>query len=144
MSEQDFISPPGENNEESAQRVFQDFFAQYQPVFSNVEVYLGQIIKEAPEYADAYRPWQTAIHRLSDGIAVTIESHQLPEDEEFMESLRMFSFDGAVNFLEDISSNCLLDLERNWAQHFHSHLNALLLAFNILHALPKPVPVPTK
>ena len=144
MSKQDHITPTGVDDAEGAERVFNEFFTQYQPVFKNVEIYLGKIIKEAPEYADAYRPWQNAIHHLSDGIALTIQNHQLPEDEEFAEALRMFSFDGAINFLEDISSNCRLNLERDWSQHFHDHLNALLLAFSILRKTPQRVSVTIK
>ncbi len=129
---------------EGAQRVFEDFFVQYRPVFASVETYLGTIIRDTPEYADAYRPWKSALHSLSEGLALAVEQHKLPEDEEFMEALKMFSFNGATHFLEDISENCRMTLGRNWGEEFHTHIQMLALAFTILHQQPKPVPVKAK
>ena len=105
MTQSELISPPGENDAEDAQRVFSEFYSQYQPVFSKVEVYLGQIIREAPEYANAYRPWHNALHNLTAGISSITRDHKLPEDEEFIEAMRMFGFSGAIHFLEDMSDN---------------------------------------
>lgn len=129
---------------EGAQRVFEDFLVQYRPVFASVETYLGTIIRDTPEYAEAYRPWKSALHSLSAGLELAVEQHQLPEDEEFMEALKMFSFDASTRFLEDISENCRMSLGRRWGEEFHAHIEMLALAFTILHQQPKPAPVKIK
>lgn len=138
------IHPSGDADVEGARRLFQDFFSEYQPVFTKVEVYLGQLIREAPEYAEGYQPWRKSLHDLSRGVFLTVKNIPLPNAEAFMEALKMFTFEGAIHFLEDICANCRMKLEREWAQQFRKHVDMLLFAFAILHRQMQPALVPVR
>jgi len=138
MGAAEIIPPTGDDDRKGAERVFQEFFAEYQVVFTKVEVYLGNVIKEVPAYSNAYKPWQKSLRELSRGIYLINKNIPLPNSKSFLEALQMFSFEGAINFLQDICINCHLELGRNWGERFRKHIDMLLFAFSILQRQQQP------
>ncbi len=144
MAEHNLIPPLGDGDVEGAKRFFKDFLSEYQPLFTKVDVYLGQLVKTAPEYADAYLPWKRALQDLSRGVYFTVKNIPLPNLEKFLEALKMFTFEGAVHFIEDICADCKLALEREWSRRFREHIDMLLFAFVILQKGMRPAMVPAR
>ena len=64
MTAQRSIQPPrGANDTQGARRVFEDFLDIYQPTLVRVENYLEDTVRKIdPAFAEAYRPWQQALH----------------------------------------------------------------------------------
>lgn len=135
MGGMDDIRPPkGDDDINGAQRVFEDFLVLYQPTMSRVEEYLEKIVEETrPAYAEAYRPWLKALQDMMQGIYLVAKKIPLPDSESFMESLRMFSFESAIDFLRDICVCCRHILPRDWTDRFREHINMLLFSLSILN-----------
>lgn len=127
------LPPTGEDDTEGAFRVFEGFLVIYQPALVGVEHYLHQAMHDMePTFAEAYRPWQNALHDLFTGIYLTAKKIPLPDPEKFMEALRLFSFDSAIRFLHDICISCKMKMQANWSERFREHIDMLLFAANIL------------
>jgi hypothetical protein len=134
------IEPPlSGDDREGAQRVFEEFLVLYQPALSSVQHYLERVIFEAPDYADAYKPWHKALQDLFQGVYLTAKRIPLPDPDAFLEALRMFSFQSAIQFLCDLCISCRLALQRDWAKHFHEHINMLLFSQAILAQKQQPL-----
>lgn len=134
--EDEFLIMPPRNGEdwEGAQRVFEEFFILYQPALSSVQHYLAQVTEEmGAEYAAAYRPWQSALSDLFQGVYLTAKKIPLPDPEGFLEALRMFSFESAVQFLSDLCISCRLVMRRDWQKRFREHIEMLMVAFSVLN-----------
>lgn len=129
------ITPPASNHDqEGARRVFDDFFHLYHPTLVRLEYKLYNIIEETePVYANAYRPWQKALHILVRGIYMLAKRIPLPDIEDFRDALRMFSFDGAIQFLDDLTMRCRLSLHPEWAEQFREHIKLLLFSLSIIY-----------
>lgn len=133
------IPPAGEDDTEGAQRVFEEFLTLYQPVLMRVEYYLEEVIEHAGvTYAEAYKPWQSALHDLFKGVYLTAKAVPLPDTEKFIDALRTFSFDSAIRFLSDICTSCRLKLPQDWVTKFREHINLLLFSLAILTRAQQP------
>lgn len=128
------ITPPtSETDTTGARRVFEDFFDIYQPTLRRIERHLEGVIDEAgPHFAEAYRHWYKALRDVFRGVYFVSKNLPLPNKDAFLEALRMFSFDSAIQFLKDICVDCRIALERDWAQHFHQHIDTLLFSYAVL------------
>jgi len=135
MGDHQMITPPAHGDDtEGAKRVFEQFFILYQPALTRVEHYLEHVIDQMePAYAEAYRPWHKALRDLSQCFYLAARKIPLPDPESFMDALRMFSFDSAVEFLKDLCISCQLVLDKDWAQHFREHIDMLLFSLTILN-----------
>jgi hypothetical protein len=135
MGDSDYILPPSDEDDiKGAQRVFEDFFTLYQPTLSRVDNYLENIEEQVgPLYAQAYKPWQIALHDLCTGIYLVTKKIPLPDKDKFMEALKIFSFDGAIQFLYDLCASCRITLDSNWLKRFQQHINLLLMSISILN-----------
>ncbi len=115
-------------------RAFEEFVVIYKPVLVRVEEYLEEIIKKTdPTYAVGYVPWKNALHELITGAYLIARKIPIPNKDDFMEALCLFSFESAIKFLRDICNICQLQLKRNWEKEFREHINRLLFAFSALH-----------
>ena len=143
--EQDTLIPPsGADDVEGARRLFQDFFAEYQPVFMKIEMYLSTLIKETPEFAEGYVIWRKSLQNISRGVYLTMKKIPLPNTDDFLEALKMFTFEGAIRFLADICKSCKITLEREWDKRFREHIDMLLFSFVILQRQMQPAMVPVR
>lgn len=134
------ITPPcGEDDTEGAQRVFEDFLTLYQPTLIRLEYHLEDIVDHAGTmYAEAYMPWRDALHELFKGVYLTAKKVPLPNKEKFIDALRTFSFNSALQFLIDMCASCKMRLPENWAETFREHINLLLFSIAILSREPRP------
>ena len=146
MQIEDSTLPPLEvEDKESAQRVFEEFLVQYHPLLRDVEHYLEELMqKTSLTYAEAYKPWHKALHEMIRGVFLTVKNIPLPDVQGFLESLRLFCFDGAIQFLQDLCISCQMQLARNWAQNFKRHIDRLLFAAAILFEEQKKSLVPQR
>jgi hypothetical protein len=128
------IQPPkSEEDTEGARRVFEEFLILYEPTLVRIEDYLEQVIEQAgPTYATAYRPWHKALRELLRGVYLTARNIPLPDPEAFIDAVKMFYFDSAIQFLRDICVNCRVVLQRDWMERFREHINFLLFSAAIL------------
>lgn len=140
MNDSQHILPPmGEDDSEGAQRVFEEFLVLYQPTFAHIEYRLEHIIEEMqPAYADAYRPWHKALQDLFRGVYLIAKKIPLPDPEGFMDALRIFTFESAILFLQDLCVSSRLSLPRDWAQNFRKHIDMLLFSMAILNRQQQP------
>ena len=135
----DILPPLDEDDIKGAERVFENFFTLYQPTLTRVDQYLKQVMREVgPVYAEAYRPWQIAIHDLASGLFLMAKKIPLPDKERFTEALSIFTFDGAVRFLYDLCASCMLQLDRDWIKRFTQHIHMLLFSLDILTRQQQP------
>lgn len=133
------IPPKGEDDTEGAQRVFEQFLVIYQPVLIRVEYYLEEVIEQAGvNYAEAYKPWHVALHDLFKGVYLTAKNIPIPDKDRFIDALRTFSFDSAIQFLSDICISCKLRLPQDWVAKFREHINLLLFSLSILARNQQP------
>lgn len=134
MSDNSPIMPPtGEDDFKGAQRVFEEFFTSYKDTLTALEKYLDKIMaKTEPVFAEAYKPWRDAVHDLLRGVHLLAKNIPLPDPESFLDALRTFSFEGAIQFLRDLCASCKIALQPNWADIFHKQIDTLLFAFAIL------------
>jgi len=108
---------------------FTNFLVSYQPVLESAEEYLVSMIeKTAPTYAEAYKPWKDALHELLEGAYLISHKIELPDKDEFMNALKMFSFDSTIKFLRDICKICDIELKIDWEINFREHIDKLLFA----------------
>lgn len=133
MGEDCIIAPIGADDTEGAKRVFEAFLTEYQPVFTQIERHLDKIMEAVPIYAEAYLPWHKALREVSRGIYLTTKNIGLPNPKAFLDALTMFSFEGSVNFLQDLCISCKIEIQRNWAERFRKHVEMLLTALAILN-----------
>ncbi len=135
MEESFRITPPlGAGDTEGAGRVFKEFLHAYQPILVRTEHYLEQMIQSMePAYAAAYVPWHKSLRDLFHGAYLMARNIPLPDPESFVEALRVFSFEGAAQFLRDLCSCCRLNIPRDWAERFREHIDLLLFSLSILN-----------
>lgn len=115
----------------SSHRAFEEFLNAYKPVLVRVEDYLDEVIEKTdPAYVAGYIPWKNALHELITGAYLIARKIPLPNKENFMEALCLFSFDSAIKFLRDICNICQLQLKKNWEKEFHDHIDKLLFAIS--------------
>ncbi len=135
MEEFNHITPPsGEDDIEGARRVFDEFLTLYQPVLIRVEHQLEKVIGDLdPAFAEAYRPWQVALHDLLRGAYLVAKKIPLPDLDGFMEALSMFSFESAIQFLRDICDSCRMVIEYDWVRRFREHVDMMLFSLAILN-----------
>ena len=115
-------------------RVFEEFLITYKPVLVKIEDYLEEVIEKTdPAYVEAYIPWKNALHELLMGAYLIARKIPLPNKEDFMEALCLFSFYSSIRFLRDICGICQLQLKRNWEKEFHDHIDKLLFAISTLN-----------
>jgi hypothetical protein len=139
MTEAGIIIPPtGEDDAEGARRVFEEFFSLYHPTLLRVEYYLEEVIDAAGGYAQAYAPWQAALHNLVKGVYLTAKRIPLPDTQALTEALKIFTFESAILFLRDLCANCRIALTQDWPQRFREHINTLLFALAILQRQHAP------
>jgi hypothetical protein len=140
MEDWNYILPPADGDDiKGAERVFEDFFTLYQPTLTQLDTYLENIVEEVgPIYAQAYRPWHIALHDLCTGIFLMSKKIPLPDKDRFMEALKIFSFDGAIQFLYDLCTSCRITLDPNWLKRFQQHINLLLMSLSILNRQQQP------
>lgn len=116
-------------------RTFEEFIVTYKPILTRVEEYLEEVIRKTdPTYAVGYMPWKNALHELMTGAYLISRKIPLPNKEDFMEALCLFSFDSAIKFLRDICNICQVQLKKNWEKEFRDHVNRLLFDFSTLYA----------
>lgn len=133
------VPPSGEDDTEGAVRVFEEFLTLYQPTLIRIEFYLEEVIEQAgPEYADAYRPWHTALHDLFKGVYLTAKKIPLPNKSRFIDALKTFNFESALQFLRDLCANCKIQLSEDWVARFREHINLLLFSISILNRTEQP------
>lgn len=133
------IPPAGEDDAEGAQRVFEEFLTLYQPTLIRIEYYLEEVIEQAGvTYAEAYRPWHSAMHDLFKGVYLTAKKVPLPDTDKFIDALRTFSFESAIQFLCDICINCKLQIAKDWVERFREHINLLLFSLSIINRVQQP------
>jgi hypothetical protein len=114
-----------------ASRIFEQFLIDYQPVLTQVEDYLDEVIEKTNStYRQAYMPWKDALHELISGVSLISKEIPLPNKETFMQALRMFSFESTITFLRDLCNICQLRLKNGWRKEFKEHINELLCSFS--------------
>src|SRR5688572_25575221 len=97
------VPPTDETDTNGALRVFDDFFSLYQPTLVRAEAYLEDIIEKVePIYGEAYRPWHRALKDLMRGVYLMTRKIPLTNKESFLEALKIFSLESAIQFLKDI------------------------------------------
>ena len=133
MLDDETILPPEHDTDiDGAERFFNQFQKIYHPTLLRVEYYLEELVEKAGDYAEAYRPWQQALHHLCRGVYLTAKKIPLSNQQRFIDALQTFGFDSALQFLEDLCTCCRINLPRNWAAQFKAHLQQLSFAFSIL------------
>lgn len=133
-SDLDMPSRTGEDGRQEALRVFTEFFNLYQPLLTSIDAYLKDSMdRMSASYAQAYMPWQGAIQDMVQGVYFTVKKIPLPDTQSFLDSLRLFSFESAIQFLYDLCEICRIQLPRDWVARFQKHIHALLTAASILY-----------
>ena len=95
-------------------RAFEEFLITYKPVLTKVEDYLEEVIEKTnPAYVEGYIPWKNALHELIAGAYLIARKIPLPNKEDFMEALCLFSFDSAIKFIKDICNICHLQVKKS-------------------------------
>lgn len=126
---------PSEVDQESAQRALETFVTVYQVTLIRVEEYLEEIIIEVgPELSGGYKPWLSSVRDLARGAFLLSQKTQLHQKERFIDALRVFSFGGAVQFLNDVCMTIGMDNDRKWAENFKEHIHTLMLATQKMQA----------
>jgi len=126
-------APASEDDQDGAQRVFEEFYVLYKNTLVSVETYLEQVLGDVnPAYAGAYRPWYRATRTLLRGVYLTVRRIPLPDPEAFVESLRTFSFEGAAQFLNDVCISCKVKVEQGWSRRFRENVDTLIKAHRII------------
>ncbi len=119
---------------DTGHRVFEEFLLAYKPVLVRIEDYLDEVIEKTdPAYVAGYVPWKNALHELITGAYLIARKIPLPNRENFMEALCLFSFDSAIKFLRDICNICQLQIRKNWEKEFHDHIDKLLFTIATLN-----------
>lgn len=123
-----------EDSKNDAPRLaFSNFLVSYQPILKSAEDYLESMIeKTAPTYAEAYKPWKDALHELLEGAILISQKISLPDQDEFMNALKMFSFDSTIHFLRDICRICDIELKIDWEINFREHIDRLLFIISAI------------
>lgn len=117
-----------------AHRVFEQFLSNYQAILVRVEDYLEEVIEKTdPAYGGAYIPWKNALHELLNGAYLIAKKIPLPNKEDFMDALCMFSFESTIKFLRDVCTICQLKLKKEWEHEFREHINQLLFTISNLN-----------
>ena len=112
-------------------RAFEEFLIVYKPVLVRIEDYLDEVIEKTdPAYVEGYIPWRNALHELITGAYLIARKIPLPNKEDFMEALCLFSFDSAIKFLCDICNICQLQIKKNWEKEFRDHIDKLLFTIS--------------
>lgn len=115
------------NKMDTSHRAFERFINAYQPVLKIAEDYLDEVIKKtSPTYAQAYKPWEDALHELLIGVNSIARKIPLPDRNSFMDILQMFSLDSTIKFLLDICKLCHVQLRNDWGTEFRENINQLL------------------
>src|SRR5437763_365397 len=118
------ISPSGEDDQEGARRVFEQFLIIYQPTLTRLEQHLEGLIETTePAFAQAYEPWHKALQDLFRGVYMVAKKVPLPDPEAFIDALRMFTFESAIQFLNDLCISCKMVLHQDWVKTFREHIN---------------------
>lgn len=126
--------PSHDTDVEGAHRVFEEFNKLYQPVLQSAEKHLHVVVaKMEPEYGTAYTSWYNALDELCRGIYMISRNIPMPDMQRFIDSLHMFSFDSAAQFLYDLCRNAKIPLPRDWIKVFRAHVDLLLFAVAIIN-----------
>ncbi|MDX2113690.1 MAG: hypothetical protein SFW63_08180 [Alphaproteobacteria bacterium] len=128
----DIPHPKHDADLQGAHMVFHQFMNRYQPIFIRLEGYLDDMAQNAGRYAEAYKPWQQALHHLRRGVYLTAKKIPLQNAQTFIEAIQTFSFDGALRLLQDLCASCRISLPSGWAEQFRKHLKLLQFAFSIV------------
>ena len=124
----------GEDVVKDAESAFESFLTLYHPLLSKIDHYLEHVMSEiGPTYARAYMPWHTALHDLCSGVFLISKKIPLPDTERFIEALKTFSFESAIQFLYDLCLSCRILLERDWIKKFQEHIHTLLFSMDVLN-----------
>lgn len=126
--------PESEDDQEGALRTFQEFAANYHQTLQQIDEYLDCTIADLdPIVAKAYEPWHNALQDLFHGVYLVAKKIPMPNPKAFVESMQIFSFDGAVQFLFDLCISCKLEIAQEWKKRFQEAINALMFAFDIIN-----------
>ena len=126
--------PKNESDTAGAERVLKDFIGLYQPSLIQAEQHLSKLLASVePAYAVAYKPWQSALTDIIEGLQLMARRITLKDAQRFMDALLMFTFEGAIQFLQDLCKGSKLELEKDWAQKFKEHIDMLLFSIAILN-----------
>lgn len=132
-TESRIASPQGEDDKQGAKHVFDEFFVIYQPVLMDVESYLKNTMEKMDsEYASAYKPWFDALENLLQGVFLTVKKIPLPDTDSFIDAIKLFTFDSAIQFLYDLCLSARIKLSNCWAEQFQKHIHMLLFSAAIL------------
>ncbi len=129
------------SHKSTGNNAFEDFLINYKPILMRVENYLEEVIEKIdPAFVRGYIPWKKALHELITGVYLITKKIPLPNKEDFMEALCLFSFDSSIKFLRDICNICQLQLKRNWEKEFREHIDKLLFEITTLELQQKYSP----
>lgn len=118
----------------SLKEACQAFLNEHHNMLSTVEGYLKDMIdKTEPNFANAYKPWLKGLHELCVGVYLCSKNIPLPNPQQFLESLKMFTFDGALQFLSDICESCKIKLKTDWQKRFQQDIDRVLFAASNLN-----------
>jgi hypothetical protein len=140
QADHDILPPSGTDDMLGAQRVCKEFLWHYEPVVDTLDKHLQEMIDHMQSpFADAYKPWHQGLKDLFDGIHSLARDMPLPDPERFREALNMFSFEGALQFLNDLCLCLKLGMPAEWLRQFRQDINTLLFSATILSIPKSPV-----
>lgn len=126
--------PETDDDSDGARRALEEFAQLYHPTLMAAKDHLHMVISGMePEYADAYKPWHTALNEITRGIHLLNKKIPLPDMKRFLDALYMFTFEGAIQFLYDLCIACKIRLHRQWEKDFREHIQILLFSIAILN-----------
>ena len=132
LMETHFVTVLEVNKMDTSHRTFEQFLIAYQPVLKIAEDYLEEVIEKTyPAYAEAYKPWEDALHELLIGVNSIARKIPLPDKNSFIDILEMFSLDSTIKFLLDIYKLCHVKLRSGWDIEFRENINKLLGAMRL-------------
>jgi hypothetical protein len=118
----------------AAQQAAETFVEVYEVTLVSVEQYLEELVIEVgPDMSGGYKPWLHSVRNLTRGAFLLSKQAPITQMEKFQDALRVFSFNGAVQFLNDVCNTVGIQTNRTWAEEFKQHVMQLSVAANQLH-----------
>lgn len=116
----------------NAKTVCIEFLNEHHSMLKTVESYLSDLVKKTEDtYSKAYEPWLKGIQDMCVGIFIVAKGMPLTQPSRLVEALKMFTFESALNFIDDMCKCCQLALKPERLKKFRQDIDRIL--FNIAH-----------
>ncbi len=124
-------------DKQAIKQACKNFIEEYQPILTQVETHLKQLMENTePHYAQAYKPWLKGVRDLCMGVFLMSKSIPVPDPAALLDALKMFSFEGALQLLNDVCIICKIAIKSDWINKFRKDIDIMLFAAANLNTAP--------